>query len=136
LYYEDKDKVPEAIKSLKPLSGSKLVFFKNGVCQGVAFKDIYKGAYFPSLSLFKSIVLQTNFGPTFKYPPTEFKDLPKRASLQPVSHEKIFIRLSKLTFFTLKMFEKAEGAIIEQATADLLYLTENQGKLRLDTYYL
>lgn len=89
LYYEDKDKVPEAIKSLKPLSGSKLVFFKNGVCQGVAFKDIYKGAYFPSLSLFKNIVLQTNFGPTFKYPPTEVKDLPKRASLQPVSHKLI-----------------------------------------------
>jgi Set1/Ash2 histone methyltransferase complex subunit ASH2 len=89
LYYEDKDKVPEAIKSLKPLPGSKLVFFKNGVCQGVAFKDIYKGAYFPSLSLFKNIVLQTNFGPTFKYPPTDVKDLPKRASLQPVSHELI-----------------------------------------------
>jgi hypothetical protein len=34
------------------------------------------------------------------------------------------------------MFDKAEGSIIEQATADLLYLTENQGKLRLDTYYL
>jgi len=110
LYYEDKDKVPEAIKSLKPLSGSKLMFFKNGVCQGVAFKDIYKGAYFPSLSLFKNIVLQTNFGPTFKYPPTEVKDLPKRASLQPVSHGKILWThdITSLSFYLLDV-RKSRG---------------------------
>jgi Set1/Ash2 histone methyltransferase complex subunit ASH2 len=33
-----------------------------------------------------------------------------------------------------QMYEKAEEAICEQTMADLLYLTENEGKLRLDTY--
>jgi len=84
LYYEDKDKVPEAIKALKPLPGSKMVFFKNGVCQGVAYKDIYKGAYYPCISLFRNIVLHTNFGPNFKYPPADFKDGNKKFSYQPV----------------------------------------------------
>ena len=32
------------------------------------------------------------------------------------------------------MCEKAEEAIAEQSLADLLYLTENEGRLRLDTY--
>ncbi|XP_065344376.1 set1/Ash2 histone methyltransferase complex subunit ASH2 [Cloeon dipterum] len=117
LYYEDKDKVPEAIKALKPLSGSKLVFFKNGVCQGVAYKDVYKGAYYPCISLFRNIIVQANFGPDFAFTPKDFKDGTKELKFRPMS-------------------DKAEESIIEQTTADLLYLTENQGKLRLDTYYM
>lgn len=34
------------------------------------------------------------------------------------------------------MNEKAEEAICEQTIADLMYLTENEGKLRLDTYVM
>jgi len=34
------------------------------------------------------------------------------------------------------MHEKAEEAIAEQSMADILYLTENEGKLRLDTFVL
>lgn len=32
------------------------------------------------------------------------------------------------------MCEKAEEAICEQTMADMLYLTENEGKLRLDNF--
>ncbi|KDR18916.1 set1/Ash2 histone methyltransferase complex subunit ASH2 isoform X1 [Zootermopsis nevadensis] len=108
LYYEEKDRVAESLKALKVLSGSKLIFFKNGVCQGVAFTDMYGGHYFPTLSLHKSATVSVNFGPNFKYPP------------------------SNMSF--RGMCEKAEEAICEQTMADLLYLTENEGKLRLDTY--
>ncbi|PNF32762.1 Set1/Ash2 histone methyltransferase complex subunit ASH2 [Cryptotermes secundus] len=108
LYYEEKDRVTESLKALKVLSGSKLIFFKNGACQGVAFSDIYGGHYFPTLSIHKSATVSVNFGPNFKYSP------------------------SNMSF--RGMYEKAEEAICEQTMADLLYLTENEGKLRLDTY--
>ncbi|GLG95479.1 Set1/Ash2 histone methyltransferase complex subunit ASH2 [Gryllus bimaculatus] len=108
LYYEEKDRVAESLKDLKVLNDSKIIFYKNGVCQGVAFSDIYGGAYFPALSLHKSATVSVNFGPNFKFPPpdTQFRG----------------------------MHEKAEEAICEQTMADLLYLTENEGKLRLDTF--
>lgn len=32
------------------------------------------------------------------------------------------------------MHEKAEEAVSEQSMADMLYLTEKEGKLRLDTF--
>ena len=32
------------------------------------------------------------------------------------------------------MYEKAEEAIAEQSMADMIYFTENEGKLRLDTF--
>lgn len=69
LYYEDKDNVPERLKSLKPLQGSKIYFFKNGECQGLAFENIYQGIYYPTLSLHKSSTVSVNFGPNFKFPP-------------------------------------------------------------------
>lgn len=31
----------------------QIIFFKNGVSQGVAFKDIFEGVYFPAISLYK-----------------------------------------------------------------------------------
>lgn len=73
LYYEEKDNVPESLKNLKPLKGSRVLFFKNGVCQGVAFENINGGAYYPSLSLHKSSTVSVNFGPNFKYPPVDYK---------------------------------------------------------------
>lgn len=69
LYYEEKDQIVEALKALKPLPGSKIYFYKNGVCQGLAFEDVYQGAYFPAVSLYKSTTVSINFGPHFKYPP-------------------------------------------------------------------
>ncbi|XP_001605857.2 set1/Ash2 histone methyltransferase complex subunit ASH2 isoform X1 [Nasonia vitripennis] len=110
LYYEEKDHVADAIQALKPLEGSKIIFYKNGVSQGEAFVDIYDGAYYPSVSIYKSATVSMNFGPHFKFPP---KDATFRG-----------------------MYEKAEEAIAEQSMADMLYFTENEGKLRLDNFTL
>nr|4X8P_A Chain A, Set1/Ash2 histone methyltransferase complex subunit ASH2,Set1/Ash2 histone methyltransferase complex subunit ASH2 [Homo sapiens] len=55
--------------------GSEIIFYKNGVNQGVAYKDIFEGVYFPAISLYKSCTVSINFGPCFKYPP---KDLTYR----------------------------------------------------------
>lgn len=68
LYYEEKDQVPEALKALKPLEASKIIFYKNGVAQGEAFVDINTGAYYPTVSIHKSATVSVNFGPKFKYP--------------------------------------------------------------------
>jgi Set1/Ash2 histone methyltransferase complex subunit ASH2 len=38
------------------------------------------------------------------------------------------------TFLYFQISEKAEEAIVEQTLADLIYLTENDGKLTLDNY--
>ncbi|KAL0280936.1 UNVERIFIED_CONTAM: hypothetical protein PYX00_002085 [Menopon gallinae] len=105
LYYEEKDQIGEALKALKPLKGAKIYFYKNGVCQGLAFEDIYQGAYYPAISLYKSTTITVNFGPNFKHPP----DMQFRG-----------------------MNEKSEEAIVEQTLADMLFLTENHGKLKLD----
>ncbi|BES94398.1 SPRY [Nesidiocoris tenuis] len=110
LYYEEKDRVSESLRRLQVLPGSKMVFFKNGVCQGDAFTDIYAGSYFPAISLHKNATVTINYGPRFKHPPP------------------------KDQFKYKGMYKKAEEAICEQTMADLLYLTENDGKLRLDTY--
>jgi Set1/Ash2 histone methyltransferase complex subunit ASH2 len=109
LYYEEKDKVQESLKNLKTLSGSKILCFKNGICMGEGFTDINNGAYYPAISIHKSATVSVNFGPGFKHePPQEYN--------------------------ARGMYEKAEEAIIEQTTADLLFLTENDGKLRLDLW--
>ncbi|XP_035438516.2 set1/Ash2 histone methyltransferase complex subunit ASH2 isoform X1 [Spodoptera frugiperda] len=111
LYYEDKDNIQESLNNLKPLPGSKIYYFKNGECQGEAFLDIYEGCYYPTVSLHKNVTVSVNFGPNFKHAPSgEFNYRP--------------------------MSEKAEEAICEQTMADLLYLTENEGKLRLDNFNL
>lgn len=67
LYYEDKDKLNEAIKNLKPLLGSEIIYFKNGVAQGKAFVDINAGAYYPAISIYKNATVSINFGPNFKH---------------------------------------------------------------------
>ena len=71
MYYEEKDKLPEAVRALNVLPGSKIIFYKNGVSQGEAFLDIYNGAYYPSISVYKSATISVNFGPNFKCPPKD-----------------------------------------------------------------
>ncbi|XP_018013745.1 set1/Ash2 histone methyltransferase complex subunit ASH2 [Hyalella azteca] len=106
LYYEDKDDIAAAVKQLKPVKGSYIKFFKNGESPGMAFSDIHSGVYYPSLSLYKSISVSINFGPNFVHAPegVEFRG----------------------------MHEKAEEAMVEQTLADMTYLVENEGRLRLD----
>lgn len=61
----------EALKSLKTVPNSKIIFFKNGECQGEAFIDIHHGAYYPAISIYKNATVSINFGPNFKYPEVE-----------------------------------------------------------------
>jgi Set1/Ash2 histone methyltransferase complex subunit ASH2 len=110
LYYEDKDKVNEALKVLKVLPGSKIYFFKNGKCEGVAFTDVYGGAYYPTISIHKSATVSLNYGPGFKYP--EVLEQYKCSGMN----------------------DRVEEVSAEQNMSDLMYFTENDGKLRLDTY--
>ncbi|XP_065372374.1 set1/Ash2 histone methyltransferase complex subunit ASH2 isoform X1 [Calliphora vicina] len=110
LYYEDKDKIQETLKNLRIAPGSKIEFFKNGQSQGVAFSDVYAGSYYPTISIHKSATVSVNFGPTFKYPEI-------------------------ITNYKAKgMYDRVEELICEQSLSDLLYLTENEGRLRLDNF--
>ena len=100
LYYEMKRNAKLQESELIELVGSKISFFKNGECQGVAYENIYKGHYFPAVSLYRNCSVAFNFGPSFKYPPSkEFSYLP--------------------------MSERADTEMCEQQMSDLLYLIEN-----------
>lgn len=62
-------------------AGSEISFFKNGVCQGIAFKDLFGGRYFPAASMYTlpnqpNCVVKFNFGPDFECFPTEFEGRP------------------------------------------------------------
>ncbi|KAF5297236.1 hypothetical protein FQR65_LT19730 [Abscondita terminalis] len=110
LYYEDKDNVAESLKNLKLLEGSKIVFFKNGICQGVAFTDIYAGRYYPAISIYKGATVVVNFGPNFKH----FPSVPDIERIR-------------------GMNKRAEEAVYEHACGDTIYLLENEGNLILDS---
>lgn len=95
LYFQDE--VDKTIKSLKISKGAYMEFFKNGVSQGVTWPDeIFQGAYYPCISLYKNITVSVNFGPDFKHPP------PSSCLYKPVS-------------------ERAQEMVIESCVADLLY---------------
>uniref|UniRef100_A0A1A8D524 Set1/Ash2 histone methyltransferase complex subunit ASH2 n=1 Tax=Nothobranchius kadleci TaxID=1051664 RepID=A0A1A8D524_NOTKA len=100
LYFEEKDYVDKAEKSLKPVSSSRIVFYKNGVNQGVAYEKLFEGLYFPAVSLYKGCTVSVNFGPQFKYPPKDVK-------YQPMS-------------------DMGWGAVIEHTLADMLYHVETE----------
>uniref|UniRef100_A0A5S6QE86 B30.2/SPRY domain-containing protein n=1 Tax=Trichuris muris TaxID=70415 RepID=A0A5S6QE86_TRIMR len=99
-YFEEKDEPARVQKSQKPLKGSKIIFYINGVSQGVAFSDIYDARYFPAISLYKNMSVTVNFGPTFVYPP---KGIP---------------------FYP--MCNRVEATNIEQCLSDILYFVCNQ----------
>lgn len=88
LYFEEKDYVDKAEKNLKAMSPSRvrqplqnktrwenptvlgavnalivlqMIFFKNGVSQGVAFDNLFEGLYFPAISLYKSCTVSRTF---------------------------------------------------------------------------
>ncbi|VDD79195.1 unnamed protein product [Mesocestoides corti] len=99
-YFEEKGDPQALEKQLRPLPASKIVFYRNGECLGAAFQNIYAGAYFPAISIYKSATVCVNFGPNFKYPPADFDNW------QPMS-------------------ARRESAEVEQAMADMLYLNVN-----------
>uniref|UniRef100_A0A0D6QRR8 B30.2/SPRY domain-containing protein n=1 Tax=Araucaria cunninghamii TaxID=56994 RepID=A0A0D6QRR8_ARACU len=65
----------------KIVPGSEISFFRNGKCQGVAFKDIIAGRYYPAASMYTlpnepNCTVEFNFGPTFECFPEDFGDRP------------------------------------------------------------
>ncbi|XP_051142585.1 protein TRAUCO-like [Andrographis paniculata] len=65
----------------KVVPGSEISFFKNGICQGVAFKDLYSGRYYPAASMYTlpnqpNCVVKFNFGPDFDAYPDDFGGRP------------------------------------------------------------
>ncbi|CAA7048496.1 unnamed protein product [Microthlaspi erraticum] len=61
----------------KVIPGSEISFFKNGVCQGVAFKELFGGRYYPAASMYtlpeqSNCVVKFNFGPEFEFFPEDF----------------------------------------------------------------
>ncbi|GAB4856022.1 hypothetical protein Ancab_024661 [Ancistrocladus abbreviatus] len=65
----------------KTVPGSEIIFFKNGVCQGVAFRDLYGGRYFPAASMYTlpnqpNCLVKFNFGPDFECLPKDFESYP------------------------------------------------------------
>lgn len=62
-------------------AGSEISFFKNGICQGVAFKDLFGGRYYPAASMYTlpnqpNCTVRFNFGPDFESFPEDFGDRP------------------------------------------------------------
>ena len=96
LHYEEKDTTEQVEKNLKPQPKSKISFYKNGICQGVAFENIFKGTYFPAASLYKNATVTFNFGPKLKYPP------------QDIEYKTLYERVGEME--------------VEQSLADLIFL--------------
>lgn len=49
--------------------GSRLLFYKNGKCIGIAFADMIEGFYHAGVSVYMNSKVRVNFGPDFEYPP-------------------------------------------------------------------
>lgn len=65
------------------LTGSCVAFVRNGALQGVAFRDVAEGKYYPAGSLYtlpeqtEGATLTFNFGPNFKYPCPAVEGVPE-----------------------------------------------------------
>ena len=71
-YYEEKEgPVLSSSAACPRCPHSEIRFYKNGACQGVAFENIPYGSYYPALSVYKTSSVTANFGPSFKYPPSD-----------------------------------------------------------------
>jgi Set1/Ash2 histone methyltransferase complex subunit ASH2 len=73
-------------------AGSKICYFKNGVCQGIAFQDIPGGRYYPASSMYTlpnepNCVVKFNFGPDFEYFPQDFCGLSIPQPMSEVPHQ-------------------------------------------------
>ncbi|KAI3990089.1 hypothetical protein MKX01_013575 [Papaver californicum] len=91
---EGKDKE----ESSKVVPGSEICFFKNGIFQGVAFKDLAGGRYYPAASMYTlpsqpNCVVKFNFGPDFEYFPQEFEDRPVPTAMIEVPYQSVDARV-------------------------------------------
>ncbi|KAM6596593.1 hypothetical protein CsatA_007117 [Cannabis sativa] len=66
----------------KVVTDSEISFFKNGVCQGVAYRDLQGGRYYPAASMYTlpnqpNCLVKFNFGPEFECFPEDFEGRPQ-----------------------------------------------------------
>ncbi|MQM02934.1 hypothetical protein Taro_035714 [Colocasia esculenta] len=71
--------------------GSEITFFKNGVCQGTAFTDLFGGRYYPAASMYTlpnqpNCEVRFNFGPNFEFFPEDFLGRPIPRPMIEVPH--------------------------------------------------
>ncbi|CAF1645210.1 unnamed protein product, partial [Didymodactylos carnosus] len=52
IYFEERDNVRAGEASLKETNGGKIIFYKNGINQGVAYTNIYEGSYYAAISVY------------------------------------------------------------------------------------
>ncbi|CAF1397053.1 unnamed protein product [Adineta steineri] len=71
IYFEERDDLRTGEANLKAAKGGTIIFYKNGINQGVAFTNIYEGNYYAAISLYYGATVSANFGPAFVYPPTD-----------------------------------------------------------------
>ncbi|CAF1162961.1 unnamed protein product [Rotaria sordida] len=71
IYFEERDDLRTGEANLKSANGGKIIFYKNGINQGVAFTNIYEGNYYAAISIYYGATVSVNFGPTFVHPPTD-----------------------------------------------------------------
>lgn len=62
-------------------AGSEISFFKNGICQGVGYTDLFGGRYHPAASMYTlpnepNCEVRFNFGPEFEFFPQDFGGRP------------------------------------------------------------
>ena len=59
------------LRSENIIVGSQLIYYKNGVSQGIAYNDVLRAIYMPSVSLYMGATVEFNFGPYYWCPPNE-----------------------------------------------------------------
>ncbi|GMR37033.1 hypothetical protein PMAYCL1PPCAC_07228, partial [Pristionchus mayeri] len=96
-FFEEHEDPANVMKRLEPLEGSYVEFFHNGVSCGIAFTDLYRGFYFPAVSLFHQAQLRLNFGPSFTHAPPD--------GVRPMS-------------------ERPEELAVHQSLSDIIYLVD------------
>lgn len=73
-------------------AGSEISYFKNGICQGVAFTDLYGGRYYPAASMYTlpnqpPCAVKFNFGPDFEKFPEDFGERPSPRPMVEVPYQ-------------------------------------------------
>uniref|UniRef100_A0A7N0THU8 Uncharacterized protein n=1 Tax=Kalanchoe fedtschenkoi TaxID=63787 RepID=A0A7N0THU8_KALFE len=63
------------------IAGSCISFFKNGISQGIAYRDIHGGRFYPAASMYtlpnqQNCEVKFNFGPDFECFPSDFDNCP------------------------------------------------------------
>lgn len=114
-YFEQKDEPQKVSKSLRPLTGSHMICYKNGEEVGCMFSDVNAGVYYPAASLYKNVTITFNFGPKFKYHPhlsAPSVSVPSLTSCKPIQ-------------------SLADELSILQSMSDILYFTEKSDSLKV-----